>query len=98
MSDGITIDHSDNLYLSDIENNAIVRMQANGELTTLIKNQNLRWPDGFSFGSDGWLYFTCSSLHNVIGQLPSSIQENAPYQVYRFKPTGMKQKERLAGH
>ena len=98
MSDGITIDHSDRLYLSDIENNAIVRMDQQGELTTLLKNPNLRWPDGFSFGNDGWLYITCSSLHEVIGRLPSNIEKKGPYQVYRFKPKEIKQRHSLAGH
>ena len=98
MSDGITIDHSGRLYLSDIENNAIVRMDQQGNLTTLLKHPNLRWPDGFSFGNDGWLYLTCSSLHEVIGRLPSNIEKKGPYQVYRFKPKSLKKENNLAGH
>jgi len=98
MSDGITIDHQGRLYLSDIENNAIIRMDQNGELTTLIKSPKIRWPDGFSFGRDAWLYFTCSSLHDVIGRSPSHIIDKGPYQVYRFKPEGIKKHKSLAGH
>ena len=98
MSDGITIDHQGRLYLSDLENSAIVRMNQQGKLTTLLKDLNLRWPDGFSFGADGWLYITCSSLQDVIGRSSSNIKEKGPYQVYRFKPDDLQQSDKLAGH
>lgn len=89
MSDGLTIDREDNIYISDLEHSAILTMSQTGELTTLLKDRKLRWPDGFSFGPEGWLYVTCSSLHHVIGKLPGSIQKNAPYQVFRFKPPNL---------
>lgn len=89
MSDGITTDDEGNVYLSDLEHSAIVRYRPDtGALTTLIKTPRLRWPDGFSFGPDGWLYVTGSSLHQVIGLPPSSVAAHAPYQVFRFKPGG----------
>lgn len=87
MSDGITSDDQGRLYLSDLEHSAIVRYTPDsGALETLIKTDRLRWPDGFSFGPDGWLYVTGSALHQVIGLPPSSVAEHAPYPVFRFKP------------
>ncbi len=85
MSDGITLDEQERIYLSDLEHSAIVRMDSGGELTTLLKSERLRWPDGFSFGPDGWLYVSCSSLHQVIGVLPSQTRRNAPFQIFRVK-------------
>jgi sugar lactone lactonase YvrE len=85
MSDGITTDQAGNVYLSDLEHSAIVRLRADRTLETLVKTPRLRWPDGFSFGPDGWLYITCSSLQHVIGKPPSSVAQNAPYQVFRIK-------------
>ncbi len=86
MSDGITTDDTGNLVLSDPEHSAVVLLKPDRTLQTLLKTDRLRWPDGFSFGPDGWLYVTCSSLHHVIGKPPSSVTANAPYQVFRFKP------------
>jgi sugar lactone lactonase YvrE len=86
MSDGITMDLQDNIYISDLEHSAILRLDPQRRLSTLIKDPKLRWPDGFSFGPDGWLYITCSSLHQVIGLPPSSVRKHAPYQVFRFRP------------
>ena len=56
--------------------------------------RRLRWPDGFSFGPDGWLYVTCSSLHEVIGRSGAHVRSRAPYQIFRFRPG----KEGIPGH
>eukprot|EP01098_Paradermamoeba_levis_P008257 TRINITY_DN3427_c0_g1_i1.p1 TRINITY_DN3427_c0_g1~~TRINITY_DN3427_c0_g1_i1.p1 ORF type:complete len:460 (+),score=181.63 TRINITY_DN3427_c0_g1_i1:23-1381(+) len=54
MSDGLTIDNSDNIYLSDMENSAIHLLHPNKTITTLVQSESLlRWPDGFSFGGVG---------------------------------------------
>jgi sugar lactone lactonase YvrE len=86
MSDGITTDMHDNVYLSDPDESAIVLLQPDGSLRTLLKDPLLRWPDGFSFGPDGWLYVTCSALHHVIMRSGSHLHSHAPYQIFRFRP------------
>jgi len=86
MSDGITTDLEGNIYISDMENSAVHVIDQDRTLTTLLKDPAFRWPDGFSFGPGGWLYFTCSSLMDVIGKSDSHIQSQAPYQIYRFQP------------
>ena len=86
MSDGLSMDREGNIYISDPEHSAILALTPERQLRTLVKDERLRWPDGFSFGPEGWLYVTCSSLQQVIGRPPWSVQRNAPYQIYRFKP------------
>jgi sugar lactone lactonase YvrE len=86
LSDGITIDTADNIYLSDMEHSAVLTLNPQRQLTTLLKDPRLRWPDGFSFGPDGWLYVTCSSLQHVLFVPKSRMIENAPYQIFRFQP------------
>lgn len=86
MSDGITMDHADNIYIADPEHSAITVLRPDRSLHTLAKDELLRWPDGFSFGPDGWLYVTCSALQQVIGRPGWTVQEDAPYQIFRLKP------------
>lgn len=89
MSDGITNDDQGRIYLSDLEHSAVVRYTPEtGVMETLLKTDTLRWPDGFSFGPDNWLYVTGSALHQVIGLPPSSVTAHAPYPVFRFQPPG----------
>lgn len=86
MSDGISMDLEDNIYLSDLEHFAIVSLGPDKKLKTLLKDPRLRWPDGMSFGPDNQLYITCSSLHEVIFKSASHVKSKAPYQIFRFKP------------
>lgn len=86
MSDGISMDLEGNVYLTDLEHSAIVRLGPDGRLTTLVEDERLRWPDGLSFGPEGWLYVTCSALHQVIGRTAAQIRARAPFQIYRFRP------------
>lgn len=86
MTDGMAMDAEGNVYLSDLEHSAIVRRTPEGTLETLLKSASIRWPDGFSNGPNGQLYFTCSSLHQVIGLSADDIAQKGPYQIYRFVP------------
>ena len=94
MSDGLSSDAAGNLYLTDPEHSALVRLGADGRLATLVRDPRLRWPDGLSFGPDGWLYVTCSALHQVIGRTPGQIRSSAPFHLFRFRPGA----EAPAGH
>ena len=86
MSDGIAIDAEGTVYLTDLEHSAIVALDPDRKLRTLVKDERLRWPDGLAFGPDGWLYVTCSALHQVLGKDAAEIAAHAPYQIFRFKP------------
>lgn len=86
LTDGLTTDDDENVYLSDMEHSAIHRLDAAGRLETLVVDPQLRWPDGFSFGPGGMLYVTCSALQDVLFRSPEEVARHAPYQVWRLKP------------
>ncbi len=86
LSDGIAMDSAGNIYIGDMEHSAILSLGPDRRLTTLLKDSRLRWPDGFSFGPDGWLYLTCSSLQDVLFVGQDVMRAHAPYQIFRFRP------------
>ena len=86
ISDGLSSDDAGNVYVTDPEHSAVLTLGPDRKLTTLVKDPKLRWPDGLSFGPDGWLYLTCSSLQHVLFVPPGHQAAHAPYHVFRFKP------------
>ena len=87
ISDGLSSDDAGRIYLTDPEHAAIVAVEPDGKkLRTIVKDPRLRWPDGLSFGPDGWLWLTCSALEDVLFRPSSARKAHAPYQIWRFQP------------
>lgn len=86
LSDGLSVDLDGRVYITDIEHNAIARLDSDLEMRTLISSSAVRWPDALSFGPDGWLYVADSALGGVILQSREHIREQGPYRIYRFQP------------
>jgi sugar lactone lactonase YvrE len=86
ISDGASTDDAGNVYLTDPEHSAVLTSGPDRRLRTIVKDPKLRWPDGLSFGPDGWLYLTCSSLQHVLFVSGATMRAHAPYQIVRFRP------------
>lgn len=86
LNDGLSSDNAGNILITDVENQAIVAMSPDGELTTIIRDSRIRWADGLSFGSDGWLYLADSAIPHLVLQSPEHHAAQAPYAIWRFRP------------
>lgn len=86
LSDGLSTDFDDNVYVTDPEHGAVLALGQDRRLRTLVKDPRLRWPDGLSFGPGGWLYVTCSALQHVLFRSAAHMRAEAPYQIFRFQP------------
>jgi len=86
LSDGLSIDTEGNVYVTDVEHRSIFVVGADREPQTLIRSDEIRWPDALSFGPDGWLYVADSALSEVILRPQEHIHSQGPYKIFRFKP------------
>jgi sugar lactone lactonase YvrE len=86
LSDGLSSDDAGRVYVTDPEHSAVLAIEPDRRLRTLVKDPRLRWPDGLSFGPDGWLWVTCSALQDVLFRSASARREHAPYHIWRFQP------------
>ncbi|HSD69342.1 MAG TPA: L-dopachrome tautomerase-related protein [Woeseiaceae bacterium] len=86
LSDGMSADLAGNLYLTDIEHGAVVIVGRDQLPKTLIRSSKIRWPDGLSFGPDGWLYLTDSAIQDQVLRSKDYIRSKGPYYIYRFRP------------
>ncbi len=86
LNDGFSIDNDGNVFITDVEHQAVVRMSPDGTLKTVIKDGRIRWADGLSFGPDGWLYLADSAIPHLVLQNAEHIAAQAPYHIWRFRP------------
>jgi len=86
LSDGLSMDLEDNIYITDVEHGAILTLGPDKNLKTLIKDPRLRWPDGLSFGPGDWLFISDSALQDVMFKSKRHIRSRAPYYIFKFKP------------
>ena len=86
LNDGLSTDNEENLLITDVEHGAVMRMTPDGELTTLIRSDQIRWADALSYGPDGWLYVADSAIPDQMLRSKDHIRANAPYRIFRFKP------------
>ncbi len=78
-ADGMIFGSNGKLYLSSIENNAIKTFDpATKKMKTAVKDPRIVWPNSFSCGQDGFIYFTTSRIHE--GSKPSGA-----YRLFKFK-------------
>lgn len=83
--DGLTIDNEGNIYVTSIEDGAINVIGKDKKQKTLVKHPKMRWPDGLSFGPDGYIYVADSDIPDVMMQSKSHMKSTAPYYLFKFK-------------
>jgi Major royal jelly protein len=83
--DGITMDDAGNIYITDIENGAMALLDSNRRYRTLATHPLMRWPDGLSFGPDGYIYVADSDIPDVMMKSKKHMKESAPYYIFKFR-------------
>lgn len=85
VCDGITIDGAGHVYITDIGNHAVGVVDPSGEYRILHRDeQRLVWPDGMSFGPDGYVYVVANQLHLSAPFNRGEDLSTKPYYVLRF--------------
>jgi sugar lactone lactonase YvrE len=84
-SDGLESDAAGNVYLTNYEDNAVIRWRPDGSLTTIAHHPTMLWPDTLAVAADGYLYMTCNQLHRQAKFHGGQDLREPPYLIYRIK-------------
>ncbi len=85
---GMSIDKEGNLYLTALETESVVVVGAKDrKVSTVLKNKNLKWPDGVSYNDvDGYMYVSAAQVHLGAVFNDGKSKATRPFYVFRFKP------------
>jgi sugar lactone lactonase YvrE len=84
-TDGMIMDQNGNLYLGDLEQHRIVKLDKNLKLTTVVQDSRLIWPDSYSISTDGYLYISCSQINLQPDFNNGANKRTTPYTIYKVK-------------
>jgi sugar lactone lactonase YvrE len=84
-SDGLVMSSGGRLYVTDYENNAILRRNPDGTWETVASDSRMLWPDSMSLGSDGFLYFTVNQLERQPSFHDGQDTRQKPYAILRAR-------------
>jgi sugar lactone lactonase YvrE len=85
-SDGLESDTEGNIYSTNYEHNAILRLRYSDNVwETLAYDHRLLWPDTLSLATDGYLYVTANQLHRQARYNRGKDMRIKPYTLFRIR-------------
>ncbi len=84
-TDGMIFDKQGNLYLGDIVNYRMVKLNPDLKATVWFKSPLLIWPDTYSISDDGYIFITTSQINKQPDYNNGVNKRNSPYMVYKVK-------------
>jgi sugar lactone lactonase YvrE len=82
--DGMLMDADNNLYLTALEQNAILRYRPAGDaMETIAQDDRIQWPDSMDISPDGFLYFTASQIHRMPRFNYGKDERVLPYRLFK---------------
>jgi sugar lactone lactonase YvrE len=84
-TDGMAFDQQGNLYLGDLENHRIMKLDPKLNMTVLLQDDRLIWPDSYQVSADGYLYVSCSQIDKQPDFNDGTSKRTSPYAIYRIK-------------
>lgn len=88
--DGMIFDDKGNLYMADLERNAVSYRTPEGEMKILIQDERIKWPDTFTIDGDNNLIFTDSLLQAAE---PGKPVDDMTFKIYKVALPEMQAQE-----
>jgi sugar lactone lactonase YvrE len=87
VCDGISIDSSGNIYITDLANNGIGMLNVDSkEYRPLLSAPSISWPDSISFGPGNRMFCIANQLHRSAPLNGGKDETKPPYLLFTFTP------------
>ncbi len=86
IADGIEVGPDGLVYFTDLERNAISRLEMDGTIGLVASSPELSWPDAIGFAPDGSLYVTTPQFHRLGFFNGGQDVSRPPFKLFRIKP------------
>jgi len=84
-SGGMVSDAKNRLYVTNYENNAIVRRLPDGTLETVVHDPRVLWPNSLAVAQDGYLYFSVDQWNRNPQYHNGQDLREKPYSLFRIR-------------
>lgn len=85
ISDGAATSNSGKHYITNIQTGGIDILYPSGDLSTLVIDKKIKWPDNVRFGQGGWLYVAVNQLHRAPAFTGKEEAAKLPYYILRVQ-------------
>lgn len=88
FSDGIETDEAGRVYFTDVESEAVSRLDPNDPgagVERLVSDPRLSWPDAIGIAADGALYVTTAQFHRLPAANAGVDRSERPFEVLKLK-------------
>lgn len=84
VCDGMICDGQGNVYMTALEQDAIVVRRPDGRIDTVVRGDLLKWPDSLAISPAGDLLVTCSQIHLAPRFNAGQDNRQGPYTLYKL--------------
>ena len=85
ITHGMEADAKGNIILTSSTSYSMKYLTPDGQLSTLVKDPRIIWPDSVGIGSDGYVYFSCAQLNREAVWNNGENKTEKPYAVYKAR-------------
>ena len=82
---GTAMDRDGNLYVTDVDNNSVLRITPDKEVTTIMQDKNLVWPDALWIDNENYLWIPAAQMNRDAAYNNGKSRQTQPFHIYKMK-------------
>ena len=85
VADGLWMDEAGYLFITDPTSNSVEMRAPGGQVTTVARDDRLRWPDSMAEAADGSILVTASHIQDMAMFHEHGSTQQGPWELFRIE-------------